>query len=585
MPAAVACAGAEPWVKVTTDHFTILTPAGEPVAKKWAVELEQFRRGLQRIVPVGVERLRPVTVVLFINDKSMEPYVPLEKGTPAKLGGLFVRANDINTIMLSLARDARETRHVIFHEAVHWQLSAFDSVMPLWLGEGLAELYATFEMTDENAYAFGAAMPSHVRQLRGGKILPLPQLLAIDRSSLLYNEGARTGIFYAQSWAFVHFLLYGEDAPGQPRLMYYLELLRNPATRESAFITAFGAEPAELEKRLRSYIMGGTYLKHHYARRSTDKIERMLKVGPATEADLELAKGSLLFGTRTAEAAEPYMWRAAQLAPEDPRAWEMLGHVALARKDFPAAFSALGRAAAAGSTSYLVYHNLAVSRLPEPTFAGRLAPPLDPREMDAAAEDYRQAIRLAPTHLPSYEGLAGLVYGMQTVDAGDADILQRGLQQSAQNTMIEVGIAAVEIRSGRAADGRARLEWLCARNAGRTDPGTQFARRILADEKLKAELDEIEWLVKEKRFVEGIRIADRALERPLEPAHRQLLAGLRRRIADFNQIKEAVTLANRGQDSAATQMLETLVLSGPDHAVKVEAQRILREIAGRQPGL
>lgn len=572
----------ELWLKVTTDHFTILTPAGEPAARKWAIELEQFRRGLQQIVPVGVERLRPVTVLLFANDRAMEPYVPLEKGAPARVGGLFVRANDINVILLSLARDVRETRHVIFHEAVHWHFSALDRELPLWLAEGLAELYATFEITDARAYAFGAVIPPYLRQLQSRSILPLPQLLSIDRDSLLYNEGTRASIFYAQSWAFVHYLLYGEDSPGRPAVLFYLELLRTGSTRDAAFAKAFGGDYAEFEKRLRRYITGGTYLKHHYER-STDNIERLLRVGAATEAELALAQGSLLFGTRTADDAEPHLRRAAGLAPADPRAWEMLGHIAMARRDFPSAFSALAKAAAAGSTSYLVYHNLALSRLPEPSFAGILAMTPEPREMEAAAEDFRQAIRLAPAHVPSYEGLAGLVYGMPAFDAGDGEILQRGLDQSPFNAMIESGIAAVEIRNGRAAEGRARLEGIEARNADRSDAGTKFARRILSDETLKGEIEESERLAREGHFAEAIAGVTSALERELPPAHRTLLAGVRRQLAGFEQIREAVALANRGQAAAATEILNTLVRSDPDPAAKTEAERLLREIGGLRP--
>src|SRR5690606_27581417 len=87
LPAAGLRAGDEEWVKAATEHFTILTPAGEQVARKWALELEQFRRALQAAVPVSVERLRPVTVVLFKHRREMEPFSPLEKGEPVKIGG------------------------------------------------------------------------------------------------------------------------------------------------------------------------------------------------------------------------------------------------------------------------------------------------------------------------------------------------------------------------------------------------------------------------------------------------------------------------------------------------------------------
>src|SRR5688572_17313459 len=492
-------AAEEVWVKAATEHFTILTPAGEHVARKWAIELEQFRRGLQAAVPVPVERLRPVTVVLFKENRAMEPFAPLENGRPVKIGGFFVRANDVNTIMLSVARNDTETRHVIFHEAVHWHLSAREGFMPLWLAEGLAEVYATFEVPNARTYAFGAAFERHVARLREESLLPLPKLVGIGRDSLLYNEGTRTSIFYAQSWAFVHFLLFGEKSPGKAAVQRYLELLPAVRSPDEAFLTAFGSSYAALEQQLRRYITSGRYHKHIYSR-STDDIARGLKISPAAPADIELAQGSLLLGARSPEDAEPYLGRAASLAPSDARAWELLGHIAVRRRDYASALVFLTKAVSAGSTSYLVHHNLAVSRLPELIQPWMPNPSIDPQVLDAAAADFRKAIQLSPSYIQSYEGLAGVTRGMATFLPGDLELLARGLAQSPGNAMIEAGVAAAEVRAGRVADGRARLERLCARHPTATSAGMNFARRLLENEMLQSEMSEINRLSSQNRW-------------------------------------------------------------------------------------
>lgn len=575
--AGVAHGAGEKWVKAVTDHFTILTTEGESVARRWAIELEQFRRGLQTAVPVPAERLRPVTVVLFRHARAMEPYVPLEGGKPAKIGGFFVRANDINTIMLSASRNAAETRRVIFHEAVHWHLSAREGYMPLWLGEGLAEVYATFELPNARSYAFGAPMEEHVGRLREESLLPLPKLLGIGRDSLLYNEVTRSGIFYAQSWALVHFLLFGEKAPGRGAVQRYLELLPEVRSADDAFVTAFRADYATLEVQLRRYIAGGSYHKHVYSR-STADIARAVKPGPAGPADVALAKGSLLLGARSADEAEPYLGRAAELAPQDPRPWELLGHIAVERKDFATALSVLGKAAAAGSTSYLVYYNLAVSRLPELLQPWLPGVPVDPHAMNEAAADFRRAIALSPSHVASYEGLAGLVRGMATPLAGDLDLLVRGRLQAPGNAMIEAGIAAAEIRAGRRADGRARLERLCARHPNATSAGMLYARRLLESERLQAEVEEINRLSAENRLEDVIVIADRALARDLDPAAREFMANVRRRMGDYQRVREAVGHANAGDAPEAARLLDELLAGTPDPVVAEEARRIRKNL-------
>src|SRR4051812_44150580 len=82
------------WLKVSTPHFTVLTAASEAIARARAIELEQFRGALQAALPVPVERLRPVTVVLFKNRRTLEPFLPLENGRPAKIDGYFARTDD-----------------------------------------------------------------------------------------------------------------------------------------------------------------------------------------------------------------------------------------------------------------------------------------------------------------------------------------------------------------------------------------------------------------------------------------------------------------------------------------------------------
>lgn len=567
---------AERWTKVTSPHFTILTPAEAAIGRAWAVELEQFRRGLQAIVPVDTEKLRPVTVVLFDSERAMEPYLPLENGKPARLGGYFVRADEINTIMLSLTGTA-ETRHTIFHEAVHWHLSAFDGPMPLWLGEGLAELYATFELTDANTYTFGTPIEHYVTLLRREPFMPLVRLFGTGRESMLYNEGTRTSIFYAQAWALVHYFFHGEGSPGGEAIMRYLRLLPTARSADEAFEAAFGASYGAIERRMLDYIRRGTYRKYRY-KRSTEDLTPLLRTTPAGPGDLETAQGALMIGAQRIDQAEALLRRAVALAPRDPRGWELLGHIAVGRKDYDTAAEVLTKAANAGSRNHLVYHNLAVAHVPPSEVPGLQFAAYDPHEMDRAAANYRTAIRLGPGYVGSYEGLAGLMHGMQTFDPGDMELLARGLRLAPGNATIETGVAAGEIRAGRVAEGRARLERLLAGREDERERGLEFARRVLASETLKAEIEEIERLAKRGNYDDALAIVERALARPLDPSSRQTLESARRNLVDFRTLENAREQANRGELAAAGQVVKDLLAGSPELIVRENAERLLREI-------
>jgi predicted Zn-dependent protease len=226
-----------------------------------------------------------------------------------------------------------------------------------------------------------------------------------------------------------------------------------------------------------------------------------------------------------------------------------------------------------------VYHNLAVARLPELTQPWIPNQMIDSHVLDVVAADFRRAITLSPSYVASYEGLAGVVRGLATYAPGDLELLTRGLAQAPGNTMIEAGLAAVEMRAGRVTDGRVRLERLCARHPAVTSPGMMYARRLLETETFQSEVERITALSAENRFDDAIAIADRAIGRELEPASREFMENVRRRMSGYKGVCAAVELANRGKLTAAKESLEELLATDPDVVVMKEAQRVLQEIS------
>lgn len=476
---------AERWVKVSAGHFTVLTATDESVARQWAGELVEFSRALQAIVPVPKDRLQPVTVVLFKNDRAIEPYLPRENGRPSPIAGLFARTNDINTIMLSLARREREARHIIFHETVHWHLDALGQSLPLWLGEGLADLFANFEVLDGERSQFGGVLPGHVELLSAGRLLPIPQLMTTVDGTVLDHESRRGNAFYAGSWALVHFLLLAENAPGSAGLQRFIALPRATLPAEEAFRQAFGRGYAECETQLRRYLRERsfkTFVQPHAS------VAVAASVSGAAPGEIELATGALLLRSRGATAAEPSLRRATELAPRDPRAWELLG-------------VALGNRATALGDSAL---------------------------MDTAAAQFRRAIEIEPRKISHYEGLANLVYFMASFRPEDAALLGRGWALAPDNLTLEAGVAACALRAGDAETGRRHLQRIAALESHSSAAGPRQALRILDREHLRAELAEAQQLTASGHYRDAVAVLERALSRDLPPAERQMVIGLRR---------------------------------------------------------
>jgi hypothetical protein len=172
--------------------------------------------------------------------------------------------------------------------------------------------------------------------------------------------------------------------------------------------------------------------------------------------------------------------------------------------------------------------------------------------------------------------------GMATFVPGDLELLGRGLAQAPDSTMIEAGMAAAEVRAGRVAAGRARLERLCARHPTATTAGMTFARRLLENETLQAEMGEINRLSSANQWDDVIAIADLALARRLEPAARKFMEDVRQRTRAYQKFRTAIDFANRGEFADASQTIQAVIASKPEPAVEKEAQRILREITKRR---
>jgi len=155
---------------------------------------------------------------------------------------------------------------VIFHEYTHLVTSLTPREWPIWLKEGLAELYSSFDVK-ENKVTLGAPISHHVMLLRENKFIPLPTLMGVQRDSPIYNEREKRGIFYAQSWALCHYLMFGDKNARQPQMVEYVKLINQGVGADRAFTQALKSDTAAVEKELRRYIGNSSYTVNIYKAR------------------------------------------------------------------------------------------------------------------------------------------------------------------------------------------------------------------------------------------------------------------------------------------------------------------------------
>ncbi|HKY27660.1 MAG TPA: tetratricopeptide repeat protein, partial [Pyrinomonadaceae bacterium] len=412
------------WVSVRSKNFFLIGNASEKEVRQVAVRLEQFRDVFSRLLP-GMTFTSPVptTVIVFKNHSSYKPFKPVVNGKPSEVAGYFQSGREVNYITLTTEKQAENPYSTIFHEYVHLLVnnSMGKTSVPPWFNEGIAEYYSTFEIEDDRKAYLGNLISNHLHLLRSTKLWSLNQLFAIDYYSLERNKHDARGLFYAQSWALVHYLLQGNETKRRPQLTHFVNLLRQNAPVETAFQQAFRQNYASMLKELQQYIQQNSF------RRDMATFERKLEfdsemtVSPISEAQAHAYLGDLLYHIHRPEDAKARLQQALALEPDLAMAHASLGMVLMDQNKFAEAKEQLRQAVTANSANYLshYYYAYVVSR--EVMTEGQ---PVHGIPADAAQlmrNELKKAIGLKPDFPEPYHLLAfiNLVTGEQLDESID----------------------------------------------------------------------------------------------------------------------------------------------------------------------
>ena len=206
--AALACGVAVPalsgadWIKVNSPNFELYTTSSEREARATLDIFEQARDFFLRVKSTTLAARLPVTLVGFGDPKDYRPYSP-KSFTPA----YFVGDEQRDYIVMS-DLGADRTRAAI-HEYVHLLVRDSGLTLPVWLNEGMADVYSTFGAQDGKIMV-GSIPRDRNYSLTHEKWMGLPALVAVGMNSPEYNEQERAGVFYGQSWLLAHMLILGD---------------------------------------------------------------------------------------------------------------------------------------------------------------------------------------------------------------------------------------------------------------------------------------------------------------------------------------------------------------------------------------
>jgi tetratricopeptide (TPR) repeat protein len=373
----------------------------------------------------------------------MRPYKPLEKGRSAEVNGMFLRSLMGNTIEVGADEEDEQTRQLVLHKEALWLTNVSDPPLPLWLDEGLAEVFSTFSIDDTN-YTCGKPLPWHVQMLSREKMIPLKQLVRIRRGSLLYNEGERTSIFYAESWAFVHYLLFSGHWEERSKYNELVRALPGDSDPDALFKRVFGSDCAGMDERLKAYLAHGSYTETRLGYDRT-AVQKGFTARPASPSEVKLAQACLLCAVGRPGEALPRLRRIASAMPQSPDGWEAEGFAAYATHDYDEAATSFGKAAERGSRNTFVSSFLGDTALgiapdalvPQATVGG---------DLRLADNYYERELSLNPLEQHGYDNLSSNFFAPDTLTPADAWILGQGSRLFPDDALIRVGLAVVALK-------------------------------------------------------------------------------------------------------------------------------------------
>jgi tetratricopeptide (TPR) repeat protein len=315
---------------------------------------------------------KPVTVVVFRNRKEFALY------TPNQAASAFFHPGAARDFIV-MTNDSTGQYQVANHEYTHLLMGQTSETLPVWLNEGMAELYETMER-EGPLIVVGRAAPGRAQALVSENWIDLDVLLSAASDSPLYNEKDRAGMFYAESWALVHML--NLDNGYRTGLHAMLDALRTEDAA-AAFYKAYGKSVAEVQQDLQAYIRSphanGVAIRVELPK-SAEAPE--IQAGAGMAARLALAELLSAYPGKVSQARAAYE----QLGAEYPQRWEVQS--AWARFLFrerrnDEALAHFARAAELGSTDPPMFVDYgraleAAGRQPEGLAAFEKAVKLDP---------------------------------------------------------------------------------------------------------------------------------------------------------------------------------------------------------------
>lgn len=318
-------------VRLISPAFALITDGSVDDARQLLTELEVFRQTVSRFLGLPHEHRTKVNVYLWADPEEFEQFRPPSVSPNKPLGGYHISDGFTHALVVRRQPDPQATRPSLFHEYTHLLTNRLLRRVPLWINEGLAELFSTFRVAGAQ-FTFGGPNEPAIQTLTSDGTFPGRMLLEVHHDSAAYEEPAEVPRFYASAWLLAQTLTISQNGFNASVVRDYIAQSGLTTNRTEAFQRAFGITPEQADARMQRQLDAGAF--PHVTQRFggagiSSSMQQWLQ-----PAETMLQEGMLarLIGQNT--RAEGLLRDARTAMPGDSRPAEQLGFL-LDRLDRP----------------------------------------------------------------------------------------------------------------------------------------------------------------------------------------------------------------------------------------------------------
>jgi tetratricopeptide (TPR) repeat protein len=406
--------------------------------------------------------------------------------------GLFVPGPEKNYIALRTDVEGDFPYLPVYHEYVHLIINLNYQHFPVWLNEGFANFLGTATLSGKGG-RLGQVNPSDLYVLSQTRLLPVEVLFRVEQNSPYYNEANKTGIFYAESWALVHYLMLDPDRKKDNSLSKYIELIERGGDPLDSAKTAFG-DLSDLQKRLNAYVSRTSYMEYevslpppedskNYSAHAISQATALARLG-----DFDVYRGQL-------DAAQAKIQEAIRLDPALAAPQESMGLLLFRQNKQEEAEKYFSRAVSLDSKSALAYYYDALLKISKGA---------NEKDMAAAEGSLEKAVAINPGLAPAWSNLA-VLYSQDSSKLDKALIAaQHAVRSVPGDVHFQLTLAVVLARMARYEDARA----IALRITKSADPSA-----VSQSQQLMAQLDRAQQYSSFKREADTTGAADQMKRR------------------------------------------------------------------------